>query len=40
MPPRLLYKVRGYQKILKIFTKYTDKMQKNYLLSEGIYIEI
>ena len=35
MPPRLLYKVKGYKKIKKNFTKYPDKMQKNYLLSEG-----
>ena len=34
MPPRLLYKVKGYKKIKKNFTKYPDKMQKNYLLSE------
>jgi len=40
MPPRLLYKVKGYKKIKIFLQKTPDKMQKNYLLSEGNYIEI
>ena len=41
MPPRLLYKVKGYKKNQKNFTEYPDKMQKNYLLREvELYINL